>query len=243
MTLLVLPVWGWVVAGAAALIILAVVGFFTVVFLARLYQTHCLLELDYLSGEGADPIPTGKAGQQYEEALSAGFIAIGAFKYHESRLVSMRVWLMIPEDGRELVLVTSKPRALGYRIYSRLESGVWLTSGEVVGKTDLTGLVRAASHPGKPLASVLQHHRRRADSAHLAGDPVVPFTPERLLDDLLAFDRKKVEITLAMGLGQWVNPEQTQWRHTLRGALRLTAQAAFTGGTAAPRNDAVENLL
>ncbi|MEM6552631.1 MAG: hypothetical protein AAF750_10960 [Planctomycetota bacterium] len=240
MTLLVLPVWGWVVAGLAAVVIVVVVGFFVLIFVTGLFETHHLLGLDYLPGDGEQPMPTGKAGQQYDEALAAGCLAIGAFEDRESKLMSLTLWLLISEDGRDLVMITSKPRMLGYRIYSRLESGVWLTSGEVVGNTDLTGLVRPASHPGEPLAGVLSLHRQRADTAE---EPVVPFIPEQLLDDLLAFDRKKAETTIAMGLGRWVNAEQTQWRHTPRGALRLTAQTAFSGGTDNPRNDEVENLI
>ncbi|MEM6392809.1 MAG: hypothetical protein AAF797_08570 [Planctomycetota bacterium] len=235
-----IPIWGWIIMGLLGLVLLAVVGFFVVFLLAALYETHHLRRLDYVPLGETQPLPKGKARTHYDAALGVGCLAIGAFRDRESDLTKVTVWLMISEDGQIVVLITSWARALGYHIVSRLDSGVWLYSSPVSNKADLSGLVAQASLPAEPFEAVYFFHRNRVASAE---GPVVPFDPGTLVDDLLEHERRRAEITIARGWGRWLDPDQTRWRYTPRGALRLAMNMVLSGGSATPRNDTVEHLL
>lgn len=63
----------------------------------------------------------------------------------------------------------------------------------------------------------------------VVGDSVEPFVREKVLQQMNQMEAERVQRLVALGYGRYLDPQQSCWRHTFRGAWRITFMGFLRG--------------
>ena len=166
-------------------------------------------------------------GQEPPESLSTNFSQddwpLGVHGYCDAGKKATPMFLLLSGDGLVLVRVWLKKNdaVKRYELMSRLHSGPWLVTSDMLPFRDMAGLRWEEVLPDAPLSMALYHHRRRIGQA---GQPSVSFDPETVLDELAEHERQRVARLVERGLARYVGPERDKWVYTIRGSAKLARQ-------------------
>lgn len=175
------------------------------------------------------PAPPGEApaGSPYfmamnEAAGRLGFNFAGLFVQNRtSRVYLARLTLWVSADGQTLLrIVGGKTAGMQVRrttLTSFVEPCRLLETTDEFGMADLSGFTDRKLVLNAHLDELLARHQQR-----LAGCPGQKrvFSTADALGALEAMQAMKAAQMEKLGLGKFINPDRTVWRHTLKGAIR-----------------------
>lgn len=205
-----------VVGGLATLL----AGFFLLCLFAARYERRYIRRPTPLDDAQGPASQNKTAAKIADAAIPLGFFYFGAFRDEESGILKTRVDLYLTDDGEVMLLIPSMTKTMGLRLYTRMADDTWLITGEAVGETDLSGLHLVKNLPGCSLSQTLCYHRDR-----IASQPtqLVPFNPEKLVNDLLDHEQLRAQMAVDTGLARWVSKRHDCYTSTWRGAFKIVA--------------------
>lgn len=211
----------WVLVPAVGFVVLLFVVFPLAIFVTALVERMHLRQI-----EPAEPskAATVEGHKTVAEAAAAGYQSLGVFTDGDRGIKEGILTLMLSPDQGALLAVVHGALAGRHRLVSRSPDGHLLATSSVTGTYDLTGLQHEKSLPDAPLPVLEEYHRERAAQW---GRPLVPWDPARVSQDILAFERGRVDTLVAAGMARYVEPRQV-YRYRLRGAAHVAW--AFLGG-------------
>jgi len=201
--------WLWVV--------LPVGAYFTFLFCAALFEKK------FVRSYGAEPLITSSVqlgpylSKVYRSACASGLADCRFFRHQKYDLTGA-FWFTPEKD----ILVYSgegkvaKMPAKQTWIYSCLGNGRILVTTDNFDEGDPSGLTEFKRIIDVPLDKLLGAHRKRVENEMAL---ISPFNNTIGPDALAAMAHERVGKLLELGRAQWVDPAQTQWRYTPKGAL------------------------
>ena len=199
-------------------------------FFAALLEKRHVRTLHPPSAQGAG----GQVVPPVVETIAAHFQPLGRYDALAAGKKPDPIFLLLSGDGQILVIVWlgRKDKVKKYELISRMLSGPWLVTADMIAVRDLSGLRWEEMLPDAPLYMGLHHHR---DRLRRAGQPSVPFSAESVLADYADFEQRHVNRLKELKLARLVGPGQEKWVFTIRGAAKVAWQA--TGIMARLRED------
>lgn len=226
-------IFSWVtvvVIGLVALAFLIVAFFVVLTFLVALWEKqHVETYTPLLPGERLDTNPYFTVMNQL--AAQAGYLACGECRANRHGLLSrVRAALWISGDLQAVAVVAGgKVAGMRYRktlLFSRLRTGRTLLTIDDLTVSDLSGTRETKLVMRADFLELAKVHATRL---RLVSDLVAPFAPENILQQLNEMEASRVQRIVAQGYGRYLDPGQSTWRHTVRGAWG-TSFAGFTRG-------------
>jgi hypothetical protein len=171
---------------------------------------------------------TEEAARAIAAAESLGFEPLGVFRDGKGPIYRIRYdfWLAPERDVLVLIgggtLMSFQVRAIW--LMTRLADGRCLVTlnSQTASEFDLAHMMLEAVLGGADFGTLLMHHRGRVDDAPV---PAVPYTSDDPLGDHLAFRARRIDRLEELGLARFLDWEQTAWRYTIKGALKLSVRA------------------
>lgn len=161
-----------------------------------------------------------------------GFEPVGVFKDGDGRLYRIRYDFWRSKKGNVLALVGGGTLAgLPVRntwLFTRLVDGRCLVtlSDQKASEIDLAGIAVEALIDGADFAKLLDWHRARLVASPV---PAAPYSETDPLANHLEFRTRRIDRLAELGLAYYLEPGQTAWRYTLRGALSLSFRGILQG--------------
>jgi hypothetical protein len=181
------------------------------------------------------PAPPGSAsdGSPYfnvmnEAAARLGFQEAGVYTQHRgNRVYKARVAMWVSPDQETLLRVGGGTTAgIPIRrtiLTSFFEPGRILETSDDFSMVDLSGSTDREVVLNADLDELVARHQARLASCP---GPRRPFSAKQALPACEAMQAMKAVRMESLGLGRFLNPERTVWRHTLKGAV-LSYQKGF----------------
>ena len=236
--------WGWLCIGPlVAVLLLLFVLLPVAIFAAALFEKVHLRQL-----RPAEPAKAEASGARTHptvtEAAAAGYASLGVFSDGDRGLKEGILTLMLSPDRRVLLWVLHGKLAGRHRLITRSADGHWLVTSSVTAVRDLSGLLHEKMLADVPLPVIEIYHRERAARWN---HPVATWAPATVAEDVLAFERSRVERMVAGGTARYIVPGHV-YRYRLAGAARVTltylgeifALAGETGVSDARKRDYAE---
>jgi hypothetical protein len=162
------------------------------------------------------------------EAERHGFRTLGTFSDGDKGFREGICSFLILDNGTVLLWILHSKLAGRHQLVSRVADGAWIITSSITASNDLSGLRREEILPDAAIGTMLHAHRRRI--AEL-GEAIVPFLPERAVEDWIAHARDRVDVMLQRGLARYRNKRPNggeenvlAWSYTWRGATQLVAR-------------------
>lgn len=147
-----------------------------------------------------------------ESARRLGLLPLGLFQDGPKT----RYRPFISEDGQIVMLIEVKPILSDFVFYSRTQDGVWLATYLLNKDHDLSPYFQSEMAPTLKPEGVFFYHEERFQEQD---ERLSPFAPESFAEDYSAQKRASAQFLVDHGYATWLDPEQTQWKGTLRGAI------------------------
>lgn len=186
-----------------------------------------LCERRFLSGDVEPTTDPGRLNPYWDacnfEAAQLGLIPGGVFATcKDASLVKGFESLYLTPDREILVSIVSASSLKKITLYSRLGNGQMLESSDTI-LMDYSGLIQGQLLHNAGLSELIDFHCHRLDNAEV--EPEV-FPEQDQLSLLEAWNQEKGRRSVQQRRAYWVNPQCTQIRLTLSGAVSV-ATAPF----------------
>jgi hypothetical protein len=217
--------------------ILAVPALFVALaLLARIWERRLTWPYD---DREEPPAPTSRMASSAGRARALGFRSVAVARDGKGRRYRIRYEFWLPPERDALLLIGGGSIAglavEGNWLFTRLSDGTCLVSLDDLrgSEHDLTGLSKEAVHPGLDLRVLLERHRRRVAAAPALP---LPYRADDPTSDHREFVTRRIETLVRGGHAAWIDPAQSAWRYTVKGALLGTLRSYLTGLWAALRS-------
>ena len=164
-------------------------------------------------------------------APSVGYVSCGEYwANRKGPLSRVRAAFWLSPDGLTAAVVAGgKVARMRYRksfLFSQLRSGeVYLTMDDF-GVADLSGTRNTRVVLNADFVELARVHAARI---LLRSDVTEPFSREQLLLQMNQIETERVRCLVSAGYGRYLDPQQSVWRHTIRGAWTMTIAGFFRG--------------
>jgi hypothetical protein len=150
------------------------------------------------------------------QAEKEGFRRIGTFVDSDPKWRQGVFSMLLRPDGLTLLRIHHSALIKKVVLISALTSDVWVVTVSANGDPDSSGLSEEELvYTSKDLARALARHAER-----IAGreEEIIPWSPEEIAQDLMARDRKKIEMLVADGRARVHDETTGAWLYTFAGA-------------------------
>jgi len=203
--------------------------------LARMWEKR--LVWPYALGD--EPPQTSRMSTSVGAAGTLGFRRVSVGRDAKGSMYRIRYEFWLPPEHDSLLLIGGGSLAGmavdGNWLFTRLSNGRCLVSVDDLrgSEYDLTGLSDEAIHPGVSLRELLDRHRARIAAAEA---PPLPYGDRDPTSEHRAFLTHRVQSLVQRGFAAWLDPSQSAWRYTAKGALLGTIRSYSAGLLAALRS-------
>ncbi|HXY34774.1 MAG TPA: hypothetical protein VEI07_11140 [Planctomycetaceae bacterium] len=163
------------------------------------------------------------------EALRLGFSAPRLFKHAKGGIYRTCCLLTVSASQQILAVIrwgtTGSIRDRVTMLYSVLDDGRYLVTSDRVTGSRVPGLSDDLVLPGAAFEQLFERHEARLQDC---GENLRMFDPSNPLAGYETLQGQKASFLIARGDAYWLDPRETEYRFTLRGALQLYGQVFST---------------